>query len=181
MTTQSTVAARETPAAGLPNYETVLLLPREVAGTVVPPAFEDENGHMNIRHYFDLSALAISTVFERMGIDDEYRSTRKLGFFTAEHHLKYFSEVRIGETVAVHFAFLERSDKVLHGISVLVNDTARQVSNTLEFVATHVDLTTRRVTPFDAETATVIDREFAKSADIHWTAPVCGSMGVRRR
>src|SRR5574340_1289916 len=77
----------------LPTYDQVIRLPREYGPLVVPPDFEDENGHMNIRHYLDLGARAIDTAFRRIGLTDEYRATRRQGFFTAEHHLKYFAEI----------------------------------------------------------------------------------------
>lgn len=174
-------ADRPTNVTTVPTYEEICRLPQEVPATVIPLAFEDENGHMNIRHYFDLSALAIATVFERMGITDDYRANRQQGFFTAEHHLRYFAETGVGETVSVHFALLERSDKVLHGMSLLVNNSRRQVANSLEFIATHMNMTTRRVTPFESDIAASIDQEFARVAAITWTPPVCGAMGIRRR
>lgn len=165
----------------LPSYHQVVRLPREHGPIAVPPDFEDENGHMNIRHYFDLGALAIAAVFERIGITDEYRASRGQGFFTAEHHLRYFSEIHVGQRVSAYFRIVERSDKIIHGMSFLVDDTTEKLANTLEVVAPHVDLTTRRVVPFAPDVASAVDRELAVTEQVGWPAPVCGAMGVHRR
>ncbi|MFI1464400.1 thioesterase family protein [Nocardia carnea] len=163
----------------LPDYEQVVRLPRELGPISVPESFRDENDHMNIRHYFDLCVEAGGQVFERIGITDEYRASRGTGFFTAEHHIRYYAETRIGEEVSVYVRGVDRSDKVVHVVAMLVNDTTRRLSCTLEITAIHVDLRTRAATAFAADIATAIDRELA--ADVaEWPVPVCGAMGIRR-
>lgn len=164
----------------LPSYEEVLQLPREVEGFVVPASFEDENGHMNIRHYLDLGAGALAEVFSRVGITDDYRGSRGLGFFTAEHHLRYLSEMHAGDRVSGHVRILERSEKVVHAMAFLVNDSGRQLAYTLEVIAPHVDLAARRTAPMPDDIARAWDDEIKASAQVAWEAPVCGAMGIRR-
>ena len=165
----------------LPTYDQVVRLPREYGPLVVPPEFEDANGHMNIRHYLDLGAEAIDIAFRRIGLTDDYRATRKQGFFTAEHHLNYYAEVHVGHRVSAYFRIVERSDKIIHGMALLVDDTTEALANTLEVVAPHVDLTTRRVVPFAPDVAEAVDRELAITEQVDWPAPVCGVMGTRSR
>ncbi|WP_040839452.1 thioesterase family protein [Nocardia brevicatena] len=163
----------------VPDYRQVTRLPRELGPLVIPEEFRDENDHMNVRHYFDLCIEAAGRVFDRIGITDDYRAERGQGFFTAEHHIRYYSETRVGDEVSAYFRGIERSDKVVHGMALLVNDTTERLACTLELVGIHVDLTSRSVTPFAPDTATAIDREL-RSVDVAWSAPVCGAMGVRR-
>ncbi|MFI5714899.1 thioesterase family protein [Nocardia sp. NPDC051750] len=163
----------------LPDYQQVVRLPRELGPLTVPESFRDENDHMNIKHYFDLCVEAAGKVFERVGITDEYRASRGVGFFTAEHHIRYHAETRIGEQISVYVRGVDRSDKVVHVVAMLVNDTTQRLSCTLEVTAIHVDLRTRSVTPFAADTAAAIDHEFALS-DADWPVPICGAMGIRR-
>ncbi|GAA5052792.1 thioesterase family protein [Nocardia callitridis] len=169
-----------TGTALIPDYHQVVLLPREHGPVVIPEEFRDENGHMNVRHYYDLCLIAMDTVFQRLGITDDYRATRGHGFFTAEHHIKFFAETHVGQRVSVHFRNLERSDKVVHGIALLVNDTTERLACTLEVVAVHVDLDTRRTTPFAVDVAEPIDREISITDAVDCAAPVCGAMGIRR-
>ena len=164
----------------IPTYDDVVDLPREWGPITVPASFEDENGHMNVRHYFDLCLNGFQVVFDRLGIDDEYRSARGHGVFTAEHYTRYYAECRAGQAISVHVRYLDRSDKIIHTIAFLVNDSTRRLACTLEVVGTHVDMTTRRVTPFGADVAGIIDAERAVTDAVGWDAPVCGAMGVRR-
>nr|WP_089248347.1 thioesterase family protein [Rhodococcus kyotonensis] len=167
--------------ATIPTYSQVTALAREFGPFVVPPEFEDENGHMNVRHYFDLAVEVVARVFDRIGIDDEYRASRGHGIFTAEHHLKYFAEVHAGETVSGYFTFVERSDKVFHAMAFLVDDDTKQLVYSLEVAAPHVDMTTRRVVPFADDLAATVDAEIASTAHRTFDLPVSGAIGVRRR
>ena len=164
----------------IPTYDDVVELPREWGPITVPASFEDENGHMNVRHYFDLCINSLQVVFDRLGIDDEYRASRGQGVFTAEHHVRYYSECHVGDDVSIHSRYVDRSDKIMHAMAFLVNDTTCRLACTLEVVVTHVDMTTRRVTPFDADVAAIIDAERARTDAVGWDAPVCGAMGIRR-
>ncbi|WP_327148963.1 thioesterase family protein [Nocardia sp. NBC_01329] len=163
----------------IPSYDEVVALSRELGPLTVPESYRDENDHMNIAHYFDLCVAATARVFDRVGITDEYRATRGAGFFTGEHHIRYHAETRIGEEISVYVRGVDRSDKVVHIMALLVNDTTRRLSCTLEVTAIHVDLRSRRAAAFAADTAAAIDRELAPAA-VSWPAPVCGAMGIRR-
>lgn len=164
----------------LPTYQQVAALPRELGPFVIPAEYEDENGHMNVRHYFDLALTAVNTVFERIGIVDEYRRSRGQGIFTAEHHLSYYAEVHAGESVSGYYTFVDRSDKVFHGMAFLLNDDTHKLVYSLEVVAPHVDMTTRRVVPFGDDLAAIVDAEIGRTAHREFKLPVCGTMGIRR-
>lgn len=165
--------------APLPTYDEITELEPEILGFVVPADFEDENGHMNVRHYFDFGLRATNGVFERMGIDDAYRQSRHRGFFTAEHHVRYFAEVHVGEPVSVYFSFVARSDKVVQAMALVVDDATRKLVNSLEIIATHMNMNTRRVVAFDDDIAGAIDREFDRTAHLRPALPVCGALHVR--
>ena len=141
----------------------------------------DVNGHMNVRHYLELCATGTSILcYDQVGIDDDYRSRRRMGVFTAEHHLSYFSELHLGEELSVHARVLERSDKVVHMLGLLVDETHDRLANTLEVTLVHVDMDSRKAVALPEDIATAFDREIAASDALDWEAPVCGAMGVRR-
>ncbi|WP_034269261.1 thioesterase family protein [Haloechinothrix halophila] len=147
----------------LPPVAELLNLPAELK-QAIPPEYEDLNGHMNIKHYFELQSFAAWGVFRRVGYEDERRPDE--GAFTLEQHLRYHNEVLVGQEVSAHVVLLDRSDKVVHGISFLVNRTTDQVANTLEFVSAHVDLTQRRISPFPTRIADALDAELARCAHL---------------
>lgn len=163
-----------------PTFEQVMGLPALVE-TSVSPDFIVENGHMNIRHYLELDARSTTVLVEELGIDHAYRRDRRMGVFTAEHHLRYFSEMHEGEKISVHPRVLGRSAKVVHMMAFLLDRTNQRLANTLELVLVHVDMDTRRPVSMPDDIASGFDRWLADDAVVSWAAPVCGVMGLRRR
>lgn len=168
-----------TSAIPLPSYESVLDLPALVEATVTPD-FIDVNGHMNIRHYLDHGAESADLLCREVGIDDGYRSERRMGVFTAEHHLRYYAEVHEGEKFSVHARVLERSDKVGHLMAFILDRSNERLACTMEIILVHVGMDTRRPAAFPADIAAGWDRLVADSASLGWPAPTCGAMGIRR-
>lgn len=127
----------------------------------VPAEFEDENGHVNIRHYFDVHARAADRAFEALGVDDAYRQARGLSVFSIDHRIRYLDEVLVGQDMAVYVRFLSRSAKLVHGIQALFNATTGALANTFEFVEGHVSLQQRRTVPWPEDVAARIDAAIA--------------------
>lgn len=165
-------------ARGFPTYEQVVELPAEFE-VIVPQEFEDAYGHMNVRHYFDLNNGAVASLLRRLGVDDEYVRARRLGMFTAEHHITYCSEVLIGDPVSCHVRLAGRSPRAVHGVALMVDHAARRLANILEFALVHVDLDSRKATPYDAGIAAAVDDELDLSRRLDWPVPTTGAMGVR--
>jgi len=163
----------------LPTYDQIVQLPVR-AEEVVPPEFIDENGHMNIRHYFDAASLALWRVSIAAGMDETYHAERGLSLFTVEQHLRYFSEMNLGDRFTVHGRLLERSGKVLHGMSFVLSPGSRALACTFEATYIHVDMTTRRSVEMPDDIADRFDAEIARGDELGWAAPVCGAMGVHR-
>ncbi len=163
----------------LPTYDQVTQLPARVE-QVVPPEFIDENGHMNIRHYFDAASHALWYLNIALGMDESYNVDRGLSLFTVEQHLRYFSEMNLGDRFTVHSRLLERSSKVLHGMSFVVSPESRAVACTFEATYIHVDMKTRRSVEIPDDLAARFDDEIARGDELGWAAPVCGAMGVHR-
>jgi acyl-CoA thioester hydrolase len=149
--------------------------------TTVTEDFIDVNGHMNILKYLLVNSLAADVVCQQVGIDDDYRARRRMGVFTTEHHLKYFSEMRLGTTMTSHPQVLGRSDKAVHMIVHLLDATHDRLSNTTELVLVHVDLDTRRAVPMPPDVADGFDRLIADHAALGIEAPLCGAIGIRPR
>ncbi len=163
----------------LPTYDQITQLPVRVK-QAVPPEFIDENGHMNIRHYFDAASHAMWYTCIALGMDESYNTERSLSLFTVEQHLRYFSEMNLGDRFTVHGRLLERSGKALHGMAFVVSTESRSLACTFEVMYIHVDMTTRRSVEMPDDLAASFDAEIARGDELGWAAPVCGAMGVHR-
>ncbi|MBT8076956.1 MAG: thioesterase family protein [Gammaproteobacteria bacterium] len=144
----------------------------------IPPDWEDENGHVNVQFYQALYERGGRPLMESLGMDDAYFSERRLGVFDLEHHISYFSEIHVGETVSVYTRLLDRTDKRFHGIVFIVNDSRDLLACTLEFVASGADLEARRSAPYPDDVAAALDRIIAEHRKLSWDAPVCGVMSA---
>lgn len=163
----------------LPTYEQILALPTLLEGEVTPD-FIDVNGHMNIRHYLDAGALGADMLCRRIGIDDAYRADRRLGVFTAEHHIRYFSEMHEGDKYSVHTLFVERSAKAGHLLSFILDRRAGRLACTVEIILVGVGMDTRRPADFPDDVAAGIDSWIAEAKALPWALPLSGAMGIRR-
>ncbi len=153
---------------------------RPIRSLEVPEDYLDENDHMNIGRYFEEAATALWQAAIDLGLGQSYIEERGLSTFTAEQHITYLGELRRGDRFSVHVRVLERSDKVLHEMAFIVDDTRDRLSCLFEATAVHVDMSTRRPAAFPDDIAALLDAEIEKdTAD--WPAPVCGAMGIRRR
>ena len=157
----------------LPTYDQVLELPA-VSKRAIPEEFLDENDHVNIGRHLEVASYALWECTNTIGMGPSYIEERNLSSFTAEHHLRYFSELRLGDELSAHVRLLERSDKALHSITFLVDRTHEVLSSTCEATLVHIDMATRRPVPYPDDIAVGLDRVIAEHGAVAWAAPVCG-------
>ena len=165
------------PVQNIPSLAQVQGLPHYLRRTV-PESFLDQNGHMNIQHYLGIYDEAGFPFFRDLGIDESYFTERKLGVFDLEHHISYLAECHAGDVVSVHGRIVSRTAKRLHAVWFLVNETRGQLSNILEFVSSHADLSARKTAPFPEDIATKLDAMIAEYAKLDWPPPTCGIMAA---
>lgn len=163
----------------LPDFEQVNALPAILKGTVAPE-YIDMNGHMNIKHYLEFGANSTSALCDDALVTTGYIAERGMGVFTAEHHLQYLGELREGDAFSTHARTLNRSDKAIHIVSFLLDRERNKISNIFETLLVHMNMATRRPTPFPADVATLFDQQIAASNSLDWEAPTSGAIGIRR-
>jgi acyl-CoA thioester hydrolase len=146
---------------------------------VIPPAYEDRNGHMNVRWYLALYDEAGDALYPLLGLSADYYAASGMGGFDLEHHIWYAAEVRIGDTVEIRARILARSAKLMHYQMYMTNETRGVLSSIFECVHAHADLRVRRTAPFPPHAAAGIDDYIAAHRELDWPAPVSGTMGVR--
>lgn len=88
-------------------------------------------------------------------------------------------EVLVGHDVSAHFLALDRTEKLMHAVSILVDRTTSKIANVVEFVEAHVDLATRRACPFQPGLAARIDALLDEHRRLGWEFPLSGNMGLR--
>ncbi|OUZ11656.1 hypothetical protein BHE97_03855 [Aeromicrobium sp. PE09-221] len=148
---------------------------------IVPPEFEDLNGHVNVKHHYTLHMEGAEAAFTgELGLD-EARAGRGEGTFSLTQHIRFSSEILIGHDVSVHWRVLDRSDKIIHGMTILADRTTGKVASTSEFIEAFVDLTTRRITPMPQDLARRLDELLDAHRRIPWELPLSEPLAARRR
>jgi acyl-CoA thioester hydrolase len=143
---------------------------------VIPEAYLDEMGHMNVMWYTHLFSQAAWGLFQMVGLDRAYFAAHGAGSFALAQHFRYLKEVRGGQHVTLRSRVLGRSAKRWHTIHFMTIDELGVLAATAEVVSTHVDLTVRRSSPMPPGVTAAIDRLLAEHTRLGWDAPVCGAM-----
>jgi acyl-CoA thioester hydrolase len=157
------------------NIDDVRQLPLTHEATI-PEDYLDAMGHMNVMWYTHLFSEAMGGMFQLVGLDWEHLEAFGAGTFALEAHIRYLSEVRVGQRVEVHSRLVGRSEKRFHAIHFMVNLEKEDVSSTFESVGAYIDLNARRMAEFPAEIAASIDEQIEQHATLSWPAPLSGIM-----
>ncbi|MDF1606227.1 thioesterase family protein [Nocardioides sp. YIM 152315] len=163
---------------GHPTYDELAELPA-YAAQAVPAAFEDINGHLNIRHYVGIASEGLDEALVDVGIPQNWPTVAGQGVFSAEHHMTYLSELRTGDRISVRVRLLGRSARAVHAVVYLLDDSHRKVSYVMEEVFLHIDMASRRTAEWPDDVAAALDKLIAEESHLPWQPVLSGSMSLR--
>ena len=157
------------------DFENVQSLPRTYS-SVIPEEYLDAMGHMNVMWYTHLFGFSTGGLLESLNVPWSKMAESNGGTFALETHVRYFSEVRVGQQVETFVRVLGRTHKRFHVLHFMINLDKRDVSASFETVTAYVDLSVRQMATMPALLADGLDRLTIEHARLDWEAPVCGSM-----
>lgn len=164
------------PGSRFPTLDQVRELPVQL-DCVIPPEWEDRNGHVNVQFYPALFEMGGWKVLEEVGIDDAWLRRNAYSFFDLEHHLHYLAEIGVGDVVRTYNRVVGKSDKRFHGLYLIVNESRGRLASTLEYISAGVDMGTRRTAAMPGELSAGLDRLYRRHRALSWEPPLCGTMG----
>ena len=143
-------------------------------------AWIDYNGHLNMAYYNVLFDRGSDDAFDTLGLGAAYARERRHSVYTAEIHVCYVRELRLGDRVCVTFQLLDNDDKRLRAYQE-IRHVEGWLAATSESLSLHVDMGGPKVVPFPAG----IMAGLAAMRDAHGGLPVperAGrSIAIRRR
>jgi len=145
----------------------------------IPATYLDSMGHMNVMWYTHLFGRATCGLFKLVGMDDAYFRDRDTGSFALAQFFRYRKEVRVGERVMLRSRVVARSEKQFHVVHFMTKEPQHVLAATGEFLAAHIDMSTRKTSPFDPQIAQNLDRLIAEHSALGWDAPLSGAIQVR--
>jgi acyl-CoA thioester hydrolase len=159
------------PVKDIPPVETRVL---------ILPEWTDANGHMNVAWYVLAFDRATDAFYDALGIGWSHLERERHSLFTLAMNLDYVREVFAGQEVRIASRLVDHDAKRLHYFHEMSDAADRWLAATNEIVAIHVDMATRRSTPFsDGATA-----RLAAMAAAHSSLPrppqLGRGLGIRR-
>jgi acyl-CoA thioester hydrolase len=147
--------------------------------TTIPESYQDSMGHMNVMWYTHLFGKAASGLFKLAGMDRAYFESQQAGSFALAQFFRYRKEVRVGDRVTIRTRLLARSERQFHIIHFMTKGDDDVLAATGEFLAAHIDMSTRRTAAFPPDIAANIDRLIAEHSALDWDPPLSGAIQVR--
>lgn len=135
----------------------------------------DFNGHMNMAYYHLLFDRGVDDFYPTFGLTRDYIARSNRSTFLAESHIRYVKEVHVGDEVRVSTQVLGLDAKRLHLFNTLIQVKDNYVSATSEDMVLSVDLSVRKVSPWQDE----LFRQLAAIRDAHAALPAPEGAGRR--
>lgn len=111
----------------------------------------DINGHMNVAYYVLAFDYGVDALWEHVGISDDYIRERKLSTFAVDADVSYRAELKLDDPYRVVTQILAIDAKRLHQFQRMYHAEQGFLAATCEWMNLHVNLESRRVSPFPDE------------------------------
>ena len=114
------------------------------SGFVVPPAYIDPNGHMNVGYYSVIFDKALDLPWDMLGLGTRSIEETGRSSFALETHVTYQHEVREGDPLDFTFQLIDFDAKRIHFFMTMLHARERWLAATSESMSICIDMTTRR-------------------------------------
>lgn len=148
--------------------------------SIVEPAWIDYNGHMNVGYYVVAFDRATDALFDTIGIGESYRRQRNASVFVLEAHVTYESELMEGDPLAFATQVLDCDAKRLHLFHYMYHGVSGNLAATNELMLVHVDLASRRSSPFPNETMRALEGLRERHRAVPWPDRAGRKIAIRR-
>lgn len=140
----------------------------------------DFNNHLNMGYYTVLFDRAADQAFETFGLGPNYVAQHKHSTFSAEFHIRYLRELKLGDRVRSSFWMIEHDDKKFHSFQELYHEDG-WLAATGEGLTLHVDLSGPKVVPMPTDIHARVKAMAAEHAQLPRPEGVGAQIGLRRK
>jgi acyl-CoA thioesterase FadM len=149
--------------------------PLELYTTNVQPEWLDYNNHMTEGFYAVAFANASDEFIDYVGLDAGYRSRTNCTVYTAESHISYLHELKLGSPLRFTTQLLGHDAKRMHIFHCMFHAKDGFKAAVFETMMLHVDQTKDRVVPMPLE----VLAKFAAVQISHQALPMPEKAGRR--
>ena len=117
----------------------------------------DYNGHLNVAFYIRVFDIAADIMLDNFKMGGESAKKDNRTTFVAEMHTNYQQEVRLGEEVETHIAYVDHDKKRIHYKLSMFHKEKKYLAASNEVLSLYVDLSKRKVVEFDPDRLKIMD------------------------
>ena len=117
----------------------------------------DYNGHLNVAFYIRIFDIAADIMLDNFKMGGESAKKDNRTTFVAEMHTNYHQEVRLGEEVETHIAYVDHDKKRIHYKLSMFHKEKKYLAASNEVLSLYVDLSKRKVVEFDPDRLKIMD------------------------
>ncbi|MDH4125855.1 MAG: thioesterase family protein [Gammaproteobacteria bacterium] len=151
----------------------------EISRGKVLPDWIDINGHMNVAYYVLAFDLAVDTLWLDFGLDNEHIRVNNSSTFAVESHVLYRKELLLNDPFIVTSQILAFDEKRIHQFQRMYHASEGYLAASAEWMNLHVDMKTRRVSPWPAQVLRAMRRVAASQGTWPYPADAGRSMRIR--
>ncbi len=141
----------------------------EISHGKVLPEWIDINGHMNVAYYVLAFDLAVDSLWLDFGLSNEHIQANDSSTFAAESHILYRKELLRDDPFIVTSQILAFDEKRIHQFQRMYHASQGYLAASAEWMNLHVDMKTRRVSPWPEQVLVAIRRVAASQGT--WPYP----------
>ena len=119
--------------------------------------YTDYNGHLNVAFYIRVFDIAADIMLDNFKMGGESAKKDNRTTFVAEMHTNYYQEVRLGEEVETHIAYVDHDKKRIHYKLSMFHKEKKYLAASNEVLSLYVDLSKRKVVEFDPDRLKIMD------------------------
>jgi acyl-CoA thioester hydrolase len=150
-----------------------------------PYAIEDQwidyNGHFNMAYYNVLFDKDSDVALALVGLGPEYVRTTGNSYFTLEAHISYLRELGVRDRVWIATHILDFDAKRLHYVQSMHRANEDWIACVTENIVMHVDLATKKSSPFPADVLEKITVAHAAHKKLPIPLQVGHKIGIPRK
>jgi acyl-CoA thioester hydrolase len=151
-----------------------------IATAKVLPEWIDFNGHMNVAYYVLAFDIGVDEMWNQLGITSGYIETSQCSTFAVECHITYQKELKENEPFRITSQILAYDDKRIHQFQRMYHAEKNYLAATAEWMNLHVDLNSRRVTPFPQSVMSALKRFTEQQGVMSMPAEAGSKMKVKK-
>ncbi len=118
----------------------------------------DYNDHLNMAYYVLMFDMAWEVALEKFKMGGTAAKNSARSTMVIETYTAYLKEVREKDDVNVNLTYFDHDKKRLHLKMEMIEKKTNQISATMEWISLYIDLDKRKVTEFENDKLTLMDK-----------------------